>query len=99
RDAPGGNEMFGGGGASANGRYVMVGGDISTVALVTEPFNSVESKPDEWLNKEWFKVEKHKTISVVTTNATNNWKLFRETETGEWKLAELKPGETLDHGK
>ena len=99
RDAPGGNEMFGGGGASANGRYVMVGGDISTVALVTEPFNSADTKPDEWLNKEWFKVEKHKTLSVVTTNATNNWKLTRESETGEWKLADLKPSETLDRSK
>ncbi len=100
REGGGGNDMFGGGGGgSANGRYVMVGGDISTVALVSEPFSSAEAKPDEWLNKEWFKVEKHKVISIVTTQATNNWKLSRETETGEWKLADPKTGETLDHGK
>ncbi|MEY2407359.1 MAG: hypothetical protein QOF48_29 [Verrucomicrobiota bacterium] len=98
RDAPGGGDPYGGG-ASANGRYVMVGGDIARVALVTEPFNNADAKPDEWLNKEWFKVERHKSISVVTTNATNNWKLFRETDSGEWKLADSKAGETLDHGK
>ena len=48
---------------------------------------------------QWFKVEKHKSISVVTTNATNNWKLVRESEAGEWKLADLKPGESHDAGK
>jgi len=94
----GGDSQFGGG-SFANGRYVMVGDDISTVALVTETFNNAEAKPDDWLNKEWFKVEKHKSISVVTTNATNDWKLFRETETGEWKLADAKAGESLDSGK
>ena len=94
----GGDSQFGGG-SFANGRYVMVGGDLATVSLVTEPFSNVEVKPEDWLNKEWFKVERHKSISVVTTNATNNWKLSRETDTGEWKLADAKPGEDLDHGK
>lgn len=94
----GGDSPFGGG-SFPNGRYVMVGSDIATVALVTEPFSNVEVKPQDWLNKEWFKVERHKTISVVTTNATNNWKLSRETDTGEWKLADLKSGEALDSGK
>jgi hypothetical protein len=94
-----GDSPFGGGGAFANGRYVMVGSDIATVALVTEPFNNAEPKPEDWLNKEWFKAEHHKTISIVTTNATNNWKLSRESETNEWKLADAKAGEELDRNK
>jgi hypothetical protein len=44
-------------------------------------------------------VEKHKSISVVTTNATNNWKISRETESGEWKLADAKGDEQLDSSK
>ncbi len=88
-----------GGGAWPDGRYLMVGSDIQTVSLVTEPFSNVEAKPEEWLNKDWFKVEKIKSIAVTSTNATNNWKLTRETETGEWKLADAKPGEQLDTGK
>jgi len=88
-----------GGGSWPDGRYVMVGSDIQTVSLVTEPFSNVEAKPEEWLNKDWFKVEKIKSISVTSTNATNNWKLTRESETGEWKLADAKPGEQLDTGK
>jgi hypothetical protein len=47
------------------------------------------------VEQDWFKVEKLKSISVVTTNATNNWKIARETETGEWKLVEAKPGKRL----
>ena len=100
REGGGGNDLFGGGGGSfANGRYVMVGNDISTVALVTETFQNAEANPEDWLNKDWFKIEKHKSISVVTTNATNNWKLSRETESGEWKLADAKPGESYDATK
>jgi hypothetical protein len=87
-----------GGGSFPSGRYVMRGDDAKTVALVSDPLN-VEVKPEDWLNKEWFKVEKVKSVSVVTTNATNNWKLSRETESGEWKLADAKPGEALDSGK
>ncbi len=87
-----------GGGSFPNGRYVMRGDDSKTVALVSDPLN-VEVKPEDWLNKDWFKVEKVKSVSVVTTNATNNWKLSRETESGEWKLADVKTGEALDSGK
>ena len=87
-----------GGGSFPNGRYVMRGDDVKTVASISDPL-SVDAKPEDWLNKDWFKVEKVKSVSVVTTNATNNWKLFRETENGDWKLAEAKPGESIDSGK
>ena len=93
-----GNDQFGGGGWP-DGRYVMVGTDLQTVAVVSEPFANVEAKPEEWLNKDFFKVEKIKSMSVTTTNATNNWKLSRDSETNEWKLADVKTGEQLDTGK
>ncbi|MFM1770498.1 MAG: hypothetical protein RJA22_3027 [Verrucomicrobiota bacterium] len=94
----GGDSPFGGGGFP-NGRYLMVGTDIGTTALVTEPFAQVEPKAEDWLNKEWFKVERLKSVGVVTTNATNNWKLVRENETGSWKLVDAKAGEELDASK
>jgi len=94
----GGDPQFGGG-SFPNGRYVMRGDDIKTAALINDPLSSAEPKPEDWLNKDWFKVEKARAITVVTTNATNNWKLTRETETGDWKLADLKPGETNDTSK
>jgi len=91
---------FGGGGGSfPDGRYLMVGSDLATVSLVNEPFANAEAKPADWLQKEWFKVEKIKAIGVNTDVATNNWKLSRESETGEWKLADATAGESLDTGK
>lgn len=99
REGPGGESPFGGGGAGGwpNGRFLMVGTDAKTVAIVSEPFANVDAKPSEWIDKEFFKVEKQKAIAVVS--ATNNWKLARESETNEWKLADLKPGEQLDTSK
>ncbi len=94
----GGDPQFGGG-AMPSGRYVMRGDDIKTVALVSDPLSSLDPKPEDWLNKNWLKVEKPKAISVVSTNATNNWKLTRESESGDWKLADAKADETADSGK
>lgn len=88
-----------GGGAFPNGRYVMVGGDPKHVALITETFATADGKTDEWLNKDWFKVEKIKSVSVVSTNATNNFKVLRDSETADWKLADAKGEEKLDNAK
>ena len=97
RESPG-NSQFGGG-AWPDGRYVMIGNDLQSVSLVSEAFNNVEVKAESWLNKDFIKVEKIKGVSVVSTNATNSWKISRETESGEWKLADAKEGEKLDSGK
>ncbi len=89
-----------GGGGFPDGRYVMLGNDVQTVALVAEAFSNVEAKPEDWLDKkDWFKVEKLKSVSVTAASPTNSWKLSRESETGEWKLADAKAGEVLDNGK
>jgi len=93
-----GEESPFGGGSFPNGRYVMRGDDVKTVALVSDPLN-IEVKPEDWLNKDWFKVEKIKSVSVTTTNATNNWKLVRETESGEWKFSPTNATESLDSSK
>jgi len=96
----GGEESgFGGAGGFPDGRYIMVGDDIKTIAVVNDAFSNVEPKAEEWLNKDFFKVENLKSISVTSTNATNSWKLEREKENGDWKLADTKAGESLDTAK
>jgi hypothetical protein len=88
------------GGAGASGRYIMVGSDIQTVSLVSEAFSSAEPNPENWLNKDWFKIEKHKSITVTAAQPTNNFKLTKESETAtDWKLADAKPDESLDSTK
>jgi|SRR6266850_3531903 len=88
-----------GGGGWPDGRYVMVGSDVQSVAVVSDALSNIEPKPEEWLNKDFFKVENLRSISLTSTNATNNWKIEREKESGDWKLADAKPGEQLDTAK
>jgi len=101
RDNPNaGNDPFGGGGGGwPDGRYLMVGNDVKSAAVVSEPFANVEVKPADWVDKEFFKIEKHKSIAVSSPNVTNTWKLARESETNEWKLVDAKAGEQLDTAK
>jgi hypothetical protein len=90
----GGNEGF------PDGRYVMVGTGTKTLAVVSDPLSNVEAKPESWLNKDFFKVEKIRSIAVAYPVATNSWKVTRDTETAtDWKLADAKPEEKLDSSK
>jgi hypothetical protein len=90
----GGNEGW------PDGRYVMVGTGAKTLAVVSDPLSNVEAKPDSWLNKDFFKVEKIRSIAVAYPVATNSWKVTRDTETAtDWKLADAKPDEKLDSSK
>jgi len=81
-----------------DGRYVKVG-NAENVSLISEPFANIEPKPEQWLNKDFFKIEKARAVAVTFPGATNSWKLTRDTETAEWKLAEARPGEQLDTSK
>jgi hypothetical protein len=82
-----------------DGRYIRIGADSDSVALISEPLANIEPKPEQWLNKDFFKVEKVRAIDVASPTATNSWKVTRDTETAEWKLADAKPGEQLDSTK
>lgn len=82
-----------------DGRYIMLGTNAGTVALVSETFSQLEPKPEQWLNKDFFKVNKIKVATVEHQVATNSWTVRRETETNDWELVEPQPGETLDKSK
>ena len=92
-------DEMGGGGGYPDGRYVQVSGATDSVALISDPLTDVEPAAGRWLSKNFFKVEKTKSISVTFPEATNSWTLTRESETGEWKLADAKAEEKLDSGK
>lgn len=94
----GGGGQFGGG-SWPSGRYVMVGNDPKTVGLVSEPFANIEPKAEDWIDKEFFKVENHKSIAVTGATPTNTWTVAKESTTNEWKLADAKAKEELDSGK
>jgi hypothetical protein len=81
-----------------DGRYVKLG-DSAEVAVISDSLDNIEPKPAQWLDKDFVHVEKARSVEVVFPSATNSWKLTRETESGEWKLADAKPGEELDSSK
>ena len=88
-----------GGGDFPVGRYVMVQDGQNKVWLINEAFSNIETKPEQWLSKDFFKVEKLKSISVTHPVGTNSWKLEREKEGGDLKLADPQGEESLDASK
>lgn len=82
-----------------DGRYIRVVGGADEVVVVNEPLSNIEPKPDQWLDKDFFKVAKIRSVDVVYPVQTNSWTLKRETESGDMALVQLMPGEELDTSK
>jgi hypothetical protein len=83
----------------ADGRYVMLGSDKKTVLTISDALNTVDPKAADWLDKDFFKVEKPQTVSFTSTNEADSWKVSRASESAPWVLAEPKAGEVLDTNK
>jgi hypothetical protein len=79
-----------------DGRYVLKAGNNASALLVADPFSNIEPKADEWLDKDFFKVERPKAVAVTFPDATNSWKIERDTDSGDWKLADAQGDEKLD---
>jgi hypothetical protein len=88
-----------GGGGWPNGRWIYLPDQPGVAYLTSESFANIEPNPEQWLDKDFVHVEKARSIDVNFPVSTNSWKVTRETETGEWKLADAKSGETLDASK
>jgi hypothetical protein len=61
------------------GRYVLVSGR-ENVVVVSDPLNVAEAKPGKWLAKDFFKVERVKTLAVGPEGAAPEWKITRDVE-------------------
>jgi hypothetical protein len=90
---------FGDDGGYPDGRYVMLKTDPQELLTVSDPLNNLDPKAGEWLDKDFFKVEKPASVSFVSTNSTNSWKVSRATESAPWILADIKTGENVDSNK
>ena len=93
-----GDDPFGGG-AWPIGRYVQVDGKIDAISVVNEVLANAEPKADDWVDKEWIKVEQPVFVSVSTPDGTNGFTLSRTNEFSSWSLADVKAGEKLDSTK
>ena len=81
------------------GRYVMPIAEKATVSLVSDSFEEAIPKADQWLKKDFIKIDGVKAITLAGTTEPQHWKLSRETPTAEWKLVDAKPDEQLDAAK
>jgi hypothetical protein len=65
------------------GRYVLVPGS-QNVLVVSDALTSAEARPERWLAKDFFKVER---IKALTASGGAQWKIARSEEYGQWKFA------------
>jgi hypothetical protein len=87
------------GGEWPDGRDVMSGEDVKTVALVKDALTDLEPQAEQWVDKDFFKVARIQSIDVSSPESTNNWSVTRESESGEWHLADLPAEKELDKTK
>ena len=87
--------MFGGG---SSGRFIRNHADQSGVYVVSELFSTLSAEPKRWLEDDFLKVEKIKSVSVTPRSKPTEiaWKLTRADESGEFTLDGAKEGENLD---
>jgi hypothetical protein len=88
-----------GAGGWPDGRYVMTGAGSDSVAVISDPLDTIQPQPEQWLNKDFLSIEKPSAIDVQFAVATNSWKLKRASETNEWQLADARADEKLDPSK
>ncbi|MBU6178739.1 MAG: DUF4340 domain-containing protein [Verrucomicrobia bacterium] len=92
-------DPFGGGTAKTDaGRYVKRG-DGNSVYLVGETFADIKTEAPGWLDKEFFKVDKIKSIEIMTAMKADDWKLERAGEADDFTLANATPTEKIDPNK
>jgi len=88
---------FGGGG---NGRLVRVTDDGDTVWDVPSQFDDLQARPEDWIDKSFFNVQKIKSIDVTAPNPADSWKASRKAESDtEFTLENAKPDDSLDNIK
>jgi hypothetical protein len=82
-----------------DGRYVMTGTGAKRLLVISDPLDTLQPKPEAWLNKDFLSIEKPRSIAAQFPEATNSWKLTRASETNDWVLADAQKTEKLDASK
>lgn len=69
------------------GRYVRVADAKEMVVVVSDPLGKAEASPGRWLNKDFFKADRIRTLAVGPEGGAPHWKIARSEEWGQWKFA------------
>ena len=81
--------------ARADGRFVALPSDAKTVYLVSDPMTQASTRSADWIDKSSFQVEKVKSLEVRYPDG-GNWRIERDGDSAEWRLAGARAGEKLD---
>jgi uncharacterized protein DUF4340 len=68
------------------GRYMRVLDGKERVVVVSDPLNNAEALPGKWVDKDFFKAERIKTLTVTPAGG-QPWRITRDVEWGQWKFA------------
>lgn len=79
-----------------SGRYVLVAADPQRANVVAEPLSAVVAKPQQWLARDYLKIERIRALTVLGPDGKERWSVMRPDEAGGWKWS--APGK-LDGGK
>ena len=69
------------------GRYVRVDGAGDIIVVVSDPLEKAVAEPGRWLNREFFKAERIRTLAVGQGGGAPRWMIARAEEWGQWKFA------------
>ena len=81
--------------ARADGRFVALPADPKTVYVVSDPLAQATARSAEWIDRRSFQVEKVKTLELRYPDG-GGWRIERDGDNADWRLAGLRPGEKLD---
>ena len=81
--------------ARADGRFVALPSEPKTVYIVSDPLTQASTKSADWIDKSSFQVEKVKTLEVRYPGG-EGWRIERDGDNADWRLAGARPGEKLE---
>jgi hypothetical protein len=81
--------------AAADGRFVMRPDEPATVYIVSDPLAQASAQSADWIDRTSFVAEKVKTLELRFPGG-GGWRIARQADDANWKLAGAKAGEKLD---
>jgi hypothetical protein len=81
--------------ALGDGRFVLLPADPKTVYIVGDPLVQATAKTSEWIDRGSFQVEKVRSLEVRFPDG-GGYRIERNADNADWKLAGAKPGEKLE---
>jgi hypothetical protein len=79
-----------------DGCYVRVPSDPENVLLISDDLAAAAPEPQDWLDRTFVKIDRIKSVSLVSTNGAGLWTLTRDDESRPWSLSDATETDALD---